>query len=515
MLKKNTENWMAIGANGVVRADPSHFGTETFRIPGDPCAIGRLSAELFDAAMQIDDQNGAVRKLILLRSRSIAVISIGLATLKLVRDLEQKPLPGFVVDSTASALSFFDEPIDSPSPSRWRARFAILVQWIALKAIDLLRVPRPMLQVSTEAIEPLLDKAPVWRIRSFPALMGRKRKITQSEESFLNDATNVFYEQIETVARRNEIEWNASERDQMRSFIMKEFRETHSDLQNFRDWFGRRKFSFYGGSVAGYGRALLATVARETGGEAHGTIHGGNVFAQLLSANVVELLNASTFWNPSDQVASNAGQVAANLAPRLPVANLRVAAVNELVRYYKPGEMPEKIRTVAIMGAQAVWRYSAGAVMQAPCYVDAEIRLAGILIDAGYNVIYKAHPENTWRHHDKYLDARVRVDYRKWEDVQDSVDAVLYLFPFSSTLISDLGSTRHVFLIEDGWHNEHWLLSAWKTLSRRCEVVAGEIDNRGRMIFDQQQLLSALAKPAAFDRAAFLEFIGSQRESAS
>ena len=83
---------------------------------------------------------------------------------------------------------------------------------------------------------------------------------------------------------------------------------------------------------------------------------------------------------------------------------------------------------IAIMGRQVVMRTSAFNTLEFPVYLDLEYQLSKILIDGGFEVIYKAHPESNWMKFDQFFDERVQIDKRPFEEVFTEFDAVFYHF---------------------------------------------------------------------------------------
>lgn len=506
---------MPLGAAGSVLVDPRVLGTEDFRFPGDPRLMSLLADAIFDAIWDMRAESpDPLIQLPMLRSRMAAVIGIALATLKLVRDLEAQGQAGFVVNRSAPALDFFDQPIDRGDPAGlWRAfiqAVAVAAQRIGFAVIDIIRLPRPLIQVSTEPVDPAVPHRWRWRLRAFRALLGRPRDVSDEEVQRLTTVARNLGSRIVDIARRHGVPLRPQEQRSLQVFLVQEMTIAYKDYCNFCDWLGRRRFNFFGGSVTGFGRAVLAALARASGGRAHSTVHGGNVYGNTFAPNIMELLNASDAWMPSAKAASNAREIMNLRCSRLMPCAIHIHATNELLQYDRPTAQANSIRTVVVLGSPVVLQMSAVGALQAPCYVDVEKRMTSLLVDNGYRVIYKPHPDNTWDHHREILDPRVEIECRRYEALDTPFEAVIYVFHISSTLITDLGSSRHVFLLADGWHESFWLEGTLTALKRRCQLIPGNIDERGRIVFDETVLLRRLANPKPVDRAGFYEFIGAE-----
>lgn len=503
---------MKLGPSGSLVIDPAILGTQLFQYPGESLLMGRLTDEIYDLMFEMHSkERSTFTSLVLARNRIAGVVSIALANLNAIRKIQENPVQGFSIDHTAPALEFFEERIDLGSYSglgRWKAQAALCLQGGALKIIDLLRIPRPIFQLSNETPEPSLRDRWFWRIRGFPLLLGRARDLTTEEWGELNSFTSRLTDRILALQAKHDIPITESERKKISAYLNREMTIAYIDYMNLRDWFSGGRTDFFGGSVSGYGRALLALVARESGGAAHGTVHGGNVFANSLAANVFEFVNASVSWVPSEPARRNGIEMMRLRCPTIEPCEIRVHEHNELIRYLRKGEAGEPIRTVLVMGVQVVLQVAGLSVLPAPCYVDVEKRLTASLLAAGYDVIYKPHPENSWRGYKAIFDSRVSIETGPYEKMDRPFEAVVYVHPFSSTFISDIGSSRHIVLINDGWHDSFWLPSSFSLIERRCEMVAGRIDERGRIDFDSSELLAKLKDPKCVDPSLFADYIG-------
>jgi hypothetical protein len=504
-----------IGAAACVEVDPWILGTDRFRYPDDPRLASELSDEIFDLFCATHVKSPSVwTRLLLSRSRIAPVLGIALAVQNLARQLMEKPCAGLFSHPEKPRLSFPPGEIDGAevllSIVAVKQRLADHLQRLLFAIIDLFKLPRPVLQIYDESIERGVAYRWKWRLRAFRRVLGVPSTRSAEDDAEASRFVEILCEELRPILARHGIELSADEDESVRKTLKAELTIALDDFNSLKRWLGRRKFDYYGGSVCNYTGAILALVARASGGEAHSQIHGGNVYGNTFSANVTEFLNATTAWVPSKQAADNARVMMAMRCPEAPTAAVRVQSENPLLGYDKPGAAIKTIRTVLVMGSPVVLQYSASGALPAPCYIDAETRLVNFLVKSGYEVIYKPHPENTWRDHAAIMSSKARVEYRAYEEIGDACDAVIYIFHISSTLITDLGSSRHVFLFGDGWHETFWLPQVWDALRDRCVVIPGAINDRNRIAFDADYLLTALRNPRPVDHNAFRRFIGAE-----
>ena len=143
-----------------------------------------------------------------------------------------------------------------------------------------------------------------------------------------------------------------------------------------------------------------------------------------------------------------------------------------------------------------VMRYSAFNTLEFAAYLKLEFDLAFWLVQQGYEVIYKAHPESDWRYFDTFFPKEVKINWSPFEDVVENFDAVFYHFGASSTLPSALASPVHVFMLKDGWHDKRlWPERIQKFFSEYCNMVPATIDQNDLICLDFDVFADLLAKP--------------------
>ena len=122
--------------------------------------------------------------------------------------------------------------------------------------------------------------------------------------------------------------------------------------------------------------------------------------------------------------------------------------------------------------------------------LDMEIRLAKLLKKKGYNVIYKPHPmtmneiEGIF---DNYVDEIVED---KYENVYDIADCILFGDYSTSTFGFSLLTNRPIVLIDI--KGCYWFPKSFELLNKRCSIVMAELDESGRIVFEENEVLNAV-----------------------
>jgi hypothetical protein len=504
---------ISLGPKGVIQLDAQVLGRPDFRMPLDPRLASWIAHDVYDVIWSIHaSRSSPLSFLLMARSRIASALGIGISAWAMARQLRIAPMSGWSVSADEPKLEFFNRVIDSPIDhtrlNKIKVKLGLVAQFILLRLVDVLGFQRPVLQVSNDPLDPALGRKWVWRIRGFTSLFDRPARLRPDDERNIALLAGDVLQQLERALARRAVPLTEYARKRIGEFLESELRRACSDWRNLQRWFGRRRFDFYGGTVCSYGRALVAFLATKNGGDAHSTVHGGNVYGNTFEGNLMELFNASVAWVPSEKAARNARAIVERRCPSLNIAALRVQSENPLLKYDRPHATVGRIRRIVVMGAPVVLEISAIGALQAPCYIDIEKRLCDLLAQQGYDITYKPHPENSWRGHHLIFDPRVQIEYRPYEQIENGADAVIYAFHVSSTLITDLGSSRKIFLLRDGWHESFWLPSVWQELESRCEVIPARLDEMGRIQIDEASTLQRLSSTVPVNRNGFYEFIG-------
>lgn len=284
-----------------------------------------------------------------------------------------------------------------------------------------------------------------------------------------------------------------------RSGVVERLIRAAEDVLAYRRFFKGFRGEIYERSTAPYHVALMSVAVRENGGRVHGSYHG--VCQTASEPDVYAMAACTDFHAPAPGFAKDAQELASRIPPGLKDFTLHTAVLPDYSRrFLKPGAARTNIRRVVIIGRHVVMRYSAFNVLEFPFYLTLEQRLSKILLDAGYEVTYKAHPESNWRHFGDFMDSRVRVDWRPFEPTIDEYDAVFFHFGASSVMPYVLGSSLHVFMLADGWHDTRiWTSRQQAFFKEHINAVPAQIGADGLPGLNTAEILDIFAHPRPVD----------------
>jgi len=160
-------------------------------------------------------------------------------------------------------------------------------------------------------------------------------------------------------------------------------------------------------------------------------------------------------------------------------------------------DFPGRVRRVMIMGfPMNTMRYAGVRGQFWPVQFELEVRLVRLLMGAGFEVLYKVHPERAHPASELMAELGCRVVPERFEQVVDQADAFVVKYINSSTFATVVRSARPVFLID--LEREAWRPERRDLLARRCVMLPGEIGPDGRVAFDEQALLDGLSRDQEF-----------------
>lgn len=166
---------------------------------------------------------------------------------------------------------------------------------------------------------------------------------------------------------------------------------------------------------------------------------------------------------------------------------------------------PEKIKRVMFIGYphnQSRKYHAAGSLslMQ----LNMELRIVDCLKRAGYEVLYKAHPERL-KEVKGIFDGKATVLEGYFEDCMEKADAFLFgsirATPFSIALCTK--KPMIAVSIDSEQFKPH--AEAMDLLKKRCAFIKAGFDERNRIVFDEKTLLDVLAQKPGMPNTEFIE----------
>ncbi len=131
-----------------------------------------------------------------------------------------------------------------------------------------------------------------------------------------------------------------------------------------------------------------------------------------------------------------------------------------------------------------------------------EVQVSGMLRRAGYEVVYKPHPETASLMAPLMAPHVDSVALGSFEEAVDGVDAAIYLYPFSTTLPYVLLHGLPVVMIDV--EGRDWLPEIRDGLARRCAFVPAALVPDNRVHIDEQQVVDGVRAAVDLDDDTFI-----------
>lgn len=154
----------------------------------------------------------------------------------------------------------------------------------------------------------------------------------------------------------------------------------------------------------------------------------------------------------------------------------------------------ERVRTVMLVGYPMNtirYQYSAGDFFT--FQLHAELRVADVLRDAGFRVVYKAHPQRVRELGDAFMGRVDEIITEPFEQTWHRADAFVFGSMTTTVFPLALATPLPVAILDiDGLA---WDAEAEALLKRRVVSVPAWFDERNRLRFNEQALVAGLAGP--------------------
>ena len=167
--------------------------------------------------------------------------------------------------------------------------------------------------------------------------------------------------------------------------------------------------------------------------------------------------------------------------------------------------LPKKIKIVMLIGIPHYpVRKPTGPGMHSLIYLDLELRLIEFLSNAGYEVLYKAHPDRL-SEIEGIFEKRATVISDDFKDTWHMADTFIFSSITTTAFSYALCTNRPICAIMTQSISRKPFKDALAVLEKRCYLVDGRFDERNRIMFDTQTLLEALAKKPEQPNTEFVE----------
>jgi hypothetical protein len=193
----------------------------------------------------------------------------------------------------------------------------------------------------------------------------------------------------------------------------------------------------------------------------------------------------------------------ADLYTRSGLAKRQAVTFRELHRPAPPrgsapraARTPRPVRRVMVMGfpMNAIRYGHLNGTFWAP-QLELEIRLARLLRQRGFEVLYKVHPEVPQPASTIMSSLGCEVLPQPLNQVIDRADAFIIKYSASTTFVPLLLTDAPIYFIDV--ERPLWKPDYHQLLCKRCVVLDAHEDDSGRVVFDEQMLLERLDEPGA------------------
>ncbi|MBN1872020.1 MAG: hypothetical protein JW800_05545 [Candidatus Omnitrophica bacterium] len=243
----------------------------------------------------------------------------------------------------------------------------------------------------------------------------------------------------------------------------------------------------------------LCTIVRENMGRVTTFTHGGNTGLYDTSVmSLSEFAFADEFITYSGNSIKLFERIRDSHTPqtfhKVRITSSDCDYYNRLRHKCRNGLLPKRIKKVMLIGYphNQTRNYQANGYFS-PMRLDLELRLVDMLKKAGYEVIYKVHPDRR-KEIEGVFDSKVDVIGGYFENCLDKADAFLFGHIRTTSFPAALCTNKPIIALEMEGGVFRPFVDAMDLLKKRCTFVRTSFDERNRIVFDEDELLSALAK---------------------
>lgn len=323
-------------------------------------------------------------------------------------------------------------------------------------------------------------------------------------------ATHVM-ERIDAIARSRGVALTDTHRAELLQYTLEQLRTATVMLHHASRAQALLTYKhFFSGNLRDPMQRALAIAMRHHGGHVTSFTHGGSLglfdsptfhLSEFRLSDVfVAYTKASAnlfAWVCSKRVNGTASTIAFRSSDDHRFARFRAS--------FAKTPPPTHIRRVLYVGdSGAPWRRSLGSARFALMHLDLERRLCALLLQRGYEVVYKAHPDHaaTMR---SLMEDVVPVRVEDFRQMLHEADAYIFGNIRTTAFPIALCTNKPVIgvLLEDERARVH--PEAFAALRSRCSIIFAQFDERQRIVVPEDALLEALATPARPPDMAFVE----------
>ncbi|NQT06210.1 MAG: hypothetical protein HQ575_01570 [Candidatus Omnitrophica bacterium] len=360
-----------------------------------------------------------------------------------------------------------------------------------------------------------IKKAPYYTYFTSPSDWLPKRftyMIPNKKENAIKEISRAFADELRSIAVKNEIEIFNVHIDHLRQMMQNELIFSARILGALKDEIKMRRKKIHlltANLNSPFIRALSIAVRRQ-GGRITSFSHGGHIgLFDTPTMAFSEFALSDEFITYTTKSIELFEKIKKSHKPLRPVNTvIKSADSNEYYKWYKmynKKKLPKEVKKVMMVGylythLRKHLTPSALGFMQ----LDLELRIIDLLKDAGYEVFYKAHPENL-PEVESIFKSRVKVLKGYLEDYLSLADAFIFTHVKTTAFPITLCTNKLVIAFCMAGSPIRPFPEPMELLKKRCDFVNMEFNGQNRVIFDEGQLLSYLSKNPQHPNNEFME----------
>lgn len=254
-------------------------------------------------------------------------------------------------------------------------------------------------------------------------------------------------------------------------------------------------------SVTHHGQRALALAVREHGGHVTSAAHGG--FVGLFNSAMPtwsEFVLSDTYVTYTGGSAELCRRIYTSRPLLIPNTLAIVSGKSRMYRALRDaiqGMPPAHIRRVMVIGfPQTPYRKYTAAASLGLQQLDVELRMVDLLRAAGYDVVYKAHPDRLAEIRGIF-DERVEMITEDFYTAHRYADAFIFGSMRTTAFPIALATTKPIVALHVEPEPSSPFPDAFALLARRIAIIPAVMDANARIQFDSTALRDALAMAIA------------------
>ncbi len=269
------------------------------------------------------------------------------------------------------------------------------------------------------------------------------------------------------------------------------------------------------GTNCGYFNRMSAAANRVLGGENTAFAHGNEVGRIRDMRIETSLVDAFATYN-AQAVSDVYSCLQKYTQPEIATPKIISVDDGRLLEFWQKQSKkaaPKKVRTIMMVGFPFDINMNMDKTFPDIYYLDMEMKLAKPLLNEGFRILYKIHPESlgiprlneflaTLK---SFLGPGFDVVLDRFENVIDMADA--FLFPFTSTTTFNfaLCTNKKVVAIDFDEFVRPFSNEARALLAKSCTIIPHTFDNNNRLSFDTDLLVGTFKSCAPDPNTSFQE----------